>query len=99
MNLQDMEKNSAKAVSLLKAMANERRLQILCILHEQELSVGELCVKLQLSQSALSQHLAWLRRDGLVSTRKEAQTVFYSLSSQDVKEMIRLLHDLYCGIE
>ena len=69
-------KNSAKAVVLLKAMANERRLQILCLLHNQELSVGELCSKLELSQSALSQHLAWLRRDGLVNTRKEAQTVF-----------------------
>ncbi len=96
MNLQDMEKNSAQAVMLLKAMANERRLQILCILHNQELSVGELCAKLELSQSALSQHLAWLRRDGLVNTRKEAQTVYYTLSSEEVKAMIELLHTLYC---
>ncbi|NOH81262.1 winged helix-turn-helix transcriptional regulator [Vibrio sp. RE86] len=96
MNLQEMEKNSAQAVVLLKAMANERRLQILCLLHNQELSVGELCSKLELSQSALSQHLAWLRRDGLVNTRKEAQTVFYTLSSEEVKAMIQLLHDLYC---
>ncbi|MEL7291112.1 MAG: metalloregulator ArsR/SmtB family transcription factor [Pseudomonadota bacterium] len=97
MNLQEMEKNSAQAVVLLKAMANERRLQILCLLHNQELSVGELCNKLELSQSALSQHLAWLRRDGLVNTRKEAQTVFYTLSSQEVKAMIQLLHTLYCA--
>ncbi|AIU67790.1 transcriptional regulator [Vibrio coralliilyticus] len=97
MNLQEMEKNSAKAVVLLKAMANERRLQILCLLHNQELSVGELCSKLELSQSALSQHLAWLRRDGLVNTRKEAQTVFYTLSSEEVKSMIHLLHSLYCS--
>ncbi|WP_375751239.1 ArsR/SmtB family transcription factor [Vibrio sp. HN007] len=97
MNLQDMEKNSPRAVALLKAMANERRLQILCILHDTELSVGELCQKLNLSQSALSQHLAWLRRDGLVSTRKEAQTVYYSLHSMEVKEMIHLLHKLYCA--
>ena len=97
MNLQEMEKNSAKAVALLKAMANERRLQILCILHEQELSVGELCAMLELSQSALSQHLAWLRRDGLVATRKEARTVYYSLSSYKVKEMIKLLNSLYCN--
>lgn len=96
MNLKDMEQNSAKAVVLLKAMANERRLQILCMLHNQELSVGELCVKLQLSQSALSQHLAWLRRDGLVTTRKEAQTVYYTLKSEEVKAMIKLLHSLYC---
>lgn len=92
-----MEKNSAKAVVLLKAMANERRLQILCLLHNDELSVGELCSKLELSQSALSQHLAWLRRDGLVITRKEAQTVYYTLSSNEVKEMIKLLHSMYCS--
>ena len=98
MNLQEMEKNSAKAVVLLKAMANERRLQILCLLHNQELSVGELCSKLELSQSALSQHLAWLRRDGLVNTRKEAQTVFYTLSSEEVKSMIHLLHSLYLSL-
>lgn len=97
MNLQEMEKNSAQAVALLKAMANERRLQILCLLHSQELSVGELCMKLELSQSALSQHLAWLRRDGLVNTRKEAQTVYYSLKSEEVKQMIHLLHNLYCA--
>ncbi|EGR2796511.1 ArsR family transcriptional regulator [Vibrio navarrensis] len=96
MNLKEMEQNSAKAVVLLKAMANERRLQILCMLHNQELSVGELCSKLELSQSALSQHLAWLRRDGLVLTRKEAQTVYYTLKSEEVKAMIKLLHSLYC---
>ncbi|PMH39921.1 transcriptional regulator [Vibrio sp. 10N.286.49.B3] len=96
MNLQDMEKNSAQAVTLLKAMANERRLQILCLLHDKELSVGDLSTQLQLSQSALSQHLAWLRRDGLVATRKQAQTVYYSLSSTEVKAMIELLHGLYC---
>ncbi len=97
MNLQDMEKNSEKAVVLLKAMANERRLQILCMLHNQELSVGELCTKLGLSQSALSQHLAWLRRDELVTTRKEAQTVYYTLQSDEVKTLIQTLHGLYCA--
>lgn len=96
MDLHEMEKNSAQAVVLLKAMANERRLQILCILLEQELSVGELCSKLALSQSALSQHLAWLRRDNMVATRKEAQTVYYSLKSGEVKQMIELLHRLFC---
>ncbi|MGY6397770.1 ArsR/SmtB family transcription factor [Vibrio parahaemolyticus] len=97
MNLQEMEKNSAKAVVLLKAMANERRLQILCMLHNQELSVGQLCTKLELSQSALSQHLAWLRRDELVATRKEAQTVYYTLKSDEVKTLIQTLHGLYCA--
>lgn len=97
MDLDELEKKSAQAVVLLKAMANERRLQILCLLLRQELSVGELCAKLELSQSALSQHLAWLRRDQLVCTRKEAQTVYYSLNSEEVKAMMGLLYQLYCS--
>lgn len=96
MNLKMMEENSPQAVTLLKAMANERRLFILCLLLEEELSVGQIAEKLELSQSALSQHLGWLRKDALVSTRKESQTVFYSLNSHEVKSVIQLLHDLYC---
>ena len=96
MDLKRMEQNSAQAVVLLKAMANERRLFILCYLLDGEMSVGVMCEKLGLSQSALSQHLAWLRRDELVQTRKESQTVYYSIKSMEVKAMIQLLHDLYC---
>lgn len=96
MNIQQMSENSAQAVVLLKAMANENRLQILCLLHHQEMSVGELCKQLTLSQSALSQHLAWLKKDGLVKTRKEAQTVFYTLHSDEVIAIINVLHTLYC---
>ncbi|ARR48454.1 TPA: ArsR/SmtB family transcription factor [Photobacterium damselae] len=99
MDLQQMEQNAAQAVTLLKAMANERRLFILCYLLDGEMSVGIMSEKLGLSQSALSQHLAWLRRDGLVDTRKEAQTVYYFLSSPEVKQMITLLHSMYCGQE
>lgn len=95
MNRPENEASTAKAVTLLKAVANERRLQILCLLQEQELSVGKLGERLELSQSALSQHLAWLRRDGLVETRKVAQTVYYTLSSHEVKAIIRLLRQLY----
>lgn len=91
-----MRQNSVKAVSLLKALANENRLFILCHLLDNEMSVGEMNEQLGLSQSALSQHLAWLRRDGLVSTRKEAQQVYYSLSSDEAREMVMLLHKLYC---
>ena len=96
MNLKMMEENAPQAVALLKAMANERRIFILCLLLEGELSVGQIAEKLELSQSALSQHLGWLRKDELVSTRKESQTVFYSLNSEEVKSVIQLLHDLYC---
>ena len=96
MVVEEMEANAGRAVALLKALANERRLFILCQLLDKELSVGELNEVLGLSQSALSQHLAVLRRDELVETRKEAQTVYYSLSSNEVREMIGLLHKLYC---
>ncbi|GLP97152.1 ArsR/SmtB family transcription factor [Paraferrimonas sedimenticola] len=84
------------AVVLLKAMANERRLSILSyLLSKEEMCVGEMNEKLGLSQSALSQHLAWLRKDELVGTRKEAQTVYYSLKSEKVREMMGLLNRLY----
>ncbi|WP_434356758.1 metalloregulator ArsR/SmtB family transcription factor [Parasalinivibrio latis] len=92
-----MEQNAPQAVTLLKAMANERRLFILCYLLEGELSVGVMSEKVGLSQSALSQHLAWLRRDGLVKTRKEAQTVYYSLKSDEARKVMETLHSLYCA--
>ncbi|MEH8021700.1 MULTISPECIES: ArsR/SmtB family transcription factor [Rheinheimera] len=97
MNLQNMLKNSAKAVKLLKAVSNERRLLILCHLLEKELSVGEMNEKLELSQSALSQHLALLRKHKLVKTRKAAQTVYYSINSNEAEALIGLLHKLYCA--
>ncbi|MDX3774365.1 metalloregulator ArsR/SmtB family transcription factor [Chromatiaceae bacterium AAb-1] len=95
MNVQDMLKSSAKAVKLLKAVSNERRLVILCHLLEGELSVGEMNQKLTLSQSALSQHLALLRRYKLVKTRKSAQTVYYSANSKEAEALIGLMHELY----
>ncbi|MEE2002598.1 metalloregulator ArsR/SmtB family transcription factor [Alkalimonas sp. MEB108] len=97
MNLQEMRKNSAKAAKLLKAISNERRLLILCYLLEGEMSVGEMNDRLELSQSALSQHLALLRRNQLVKTRKEAQTVFYRIESDEVKAVMKVMHDLYCA--
>ncbi|GAA4360331.1 metalloregulator ArsR/SmtB family transcription factor [Kangiella marina] len=92
-----MQQNSAQAARFLKNISNEKRLLILCILHEKELSVGQLNDMLpNLSQSALSQHLALLRKEGLVSTRRDSQTIFYRLSSKEVAEIIHLLHKLYC---
>jgi DNA-binding transcriptional ArsR family regulator len=66
-------------------------------LSEGELSVGQLNELVPLSQSALSQHLAMLRREGLVETRREAQTIYYSLASGPAHKVIDLLHDIYCG--
>ncbi|MBS9402523.1 winged helix-turn-helix transcriptional regulator [Halomonas sp. TRM85114] len=80
-----------QATSLLKAMANDNRLRILCLLQEQELSVTELNQRLSLSQSALSQHLAILRREGLVSTRRASQTIYYSLSGDHARIVIDAL--------
>jgi len=97
MNIEAMQQNAPQAVTLLKALANERRLFILCYLLDGELSVGEMNQRLGLSQSALSQHLAWLRKDKLVKTRKEAQTVYYALRSDEVRSVIQLLHQLYCS--
>ncbi|UYF98409.1 MULTISPECIES: ArsR/SmtB family transcription factor [unclassified Halomonas] len=76
---------------LLKALANEKRLQILCLLAEAELSVTQINQQLALSQSALSQHLAILRRDGLVQTRRESQTIYYSLKSESARAILSAL--------
>ncbi|MHC9511942.1 ArsR/SmtB family transcription factor [Kangiella sp. M94] len=93
----EMQKHSAEAAKLLKNISNEQRLMILCILLEKELSVGELNDLLpQLSQSALSQHLALLRNNDLVTTRRHSQTIYYSLASTEVARIIHLLHELYC---
>lgn len=91
-----MAAQAERATELLKAMAHPQRLRVLCLLVEGERSVGEINREIELSQSALSQHLARLRDEGLVATRKEAQTVFYRLAPGPALEVIRTLHDVYC---
>ena len=84
-----------EATALLKAMSNENRLRILCLLSESEMSVSELNSRLELSQSALSQHLAILRREGMVRTRRASQTIYYSLLGPNAAGVIRTLQQLY----
>jgi DNA-binding transcriptional ArsR family regulator len=84
-----------RASTLLKAMSNEHRLMILCRLLGGEMSVGELERHIGLSQSALSQHLARLRRDSLVKTRRQAQTIYYSLAGGEAIALIDALAHLY----
>lgn len=96
MNSADLEQNARKASALLKAMANERRLLVLCHLAHGEKSVTELERLVRLSQSALSQHLARLRRDGLVVTRRAAQTIYYSLVGREAGAIMETLYNLYC---
>ncbi|MEH6472719.1 MAG: metalloregulator ArsR/SmtB family transcription factor [Halopseudomonas sp.] len=96
LSIEQMRENASQAAQFLKAIANENRLMILCHLDGKELSVTELNQHLDLSQSALSQHLAVLRRDGLVSTRRESQTIFYSLRGEGAIKVIHSLHDMFC---
>ena len=90
-------KQAEQAVGLLKSMANECRLLVLCHLAvEGELSVTQLQERVGLGQSALSQHLAKLREEGLVATRKESQTVFYRVCDPKAEQLLAILHDLFC---
>lgn len=91
-----MRAHAGDASRLLRALANENRLMILCLLADGERSVGQLNGEVDLSQSALSQHLAVLRNEGLVCTRRDAQTIYYSLAEGPAGRVIHLLHDLYC---
>ena len=95
MDVKEVERNIEVAVNLLKALSNERRLLIICALYKGEKSVGELEQIVGLSQSALSQHLARLRRDGLVNTRRHAQTIYYSMNDKATEAVLKCLYDIY----
>jgi DNA-binding transcriptional ArsR family regulator len=95
MDVKEVERNIEVAVNLLKALSNERRLLTICALYKGEKSVGELEQIVGLSQSALSQHLARLRRDGLVNTRRNAQTIYYSMNDRATEAVLKCLYDIY----
>lgn len=99
MDLTKFEDSARRASTLLKAMSNEHRLMILCQLTKGEKCVSELERIIGLSQSALSQHLARLRRDEVVKTRRDAQTIYYSLSGPEARAIIETLYDFYCAVE
>ncbi len=96
-DLARLQESAAHAATLLKVMANPSRLIILCQLAEGEKSVGELESVVGLSQSALSQHLGVLRQQGVVTTRRAAQSIFYSLASEEVQTVMLALHDVFCA--
>lgn len=96
MNLDALRSHADEAANLARALANPYRLMILCELHKGERSVGALERAVGLRQSPLSQHLAKLRRDGWVATRRESQTVYYTLASAKIAQVIALLYRLYC---
>jgi DNA-binding transcriptional ArsR family regulator len=95
MSTASLQQHFKKASRVLKAMSNPHRLHILCELQGEECSVGELVRRVGLSQSALSQHLARLRRDELVTTRREAQTIYYSLASGEIRAILQTLQKIY----
>jgi ArsR family transcriptional regulator len=95
-DITDFEAGAAQAAKLLRALANERRLLILCQLVEGERSVGELQPRVGLSQSALSQHLAVLREDGVVATRREGQTIWYRIDDPAAGRLMATLADIFC---
>lgn len=96
MELAELEGKAAEVSGLLRVMSNQWRLLILCNLAEGEHSVQELQKLVGLGQSALSQHLAILRYEGLVSTRREAQSIFYSIASAEAERLLGTLYEIYC---
>jgi DNA-binding transcriptional ArsR family regulator len=97
MNITELKPRADEAAELLAAMANPKRLLILCNLVDEELSVGELGERVALGQSPLSQHLSKLRALKLVAARRDGQLVRYRLASRDVARVLKTLHGIYCG--
>ena len=95
-NTDEMKSRASEASALLAALANEKRMLILCHLVNQERSVGELATALGVRQSTISQHLALLRRDGIVEQRRAAQSQFYSLVGDEARAILETLYSLYC---
>ncbi|WP_371258363.1 ArsR/SmtB family transcription factor [Magnetospira sp. QH-2] len=96
MDVDVLERNVREASGLLKCLSNDRRLMIVCELSSGEKSVGALEERVGLTQSALSQHLARLRKDGIVRTRRDSQRIYYSLVDANVTRMLETLAELYC---
>ena len=96
MNMGELQSRALRAAGLLKAMSNPVRLMVLCQLAEGEKSVGELERIVDISQSALSQHLAVLRQRGLVAARRAGQSIFYSLDGPEAPALLAALYEVYC---
>jgi ArsR family transcriptional regulator, virulence genes transcriptional regulator len=95
-NPEDMQASADEASELLKALANRYRLLIICQLIDGERSVGELADFLNIRDSTVSQHLALLRRDGLVASRRDGQTIWYSIASERARKLLETLYNIFC---
>ena len=96
-NVDQMLTAADEASGLLKALANRHRLIIICQLIGKERSVGELAALLKIRDLTVSQHLALLRKDGLVTARRDGQTIWYSIGSPQARELVRTLYRVYCA--
>lgn len=93
-----LQEGAGKAAALLKAIGNENRLLVLCLLIQMgEMSVGAMLEHIPLSQSALSQHLGRMREEGLVAYRRESQTLYYRIANPDVEKIVAVLKSIYCA--
>lgn len=99
MNIKNMEVSVGKASALLRALANERRLMILCQLVEQEKSVGVLAEQLGIAQAMISQQLTILKKEGLVRSRRQGQSIFYTLDNDAAVKILQTLYETYCPSE
>jgi ArsR family transcriptional regulator, virulence genes transcriptional regulator len=97
MHVNDIEPVAEQVSELMKVLSNKHRLLVLCRLVEGEKSVGQLARLLGVREQAMSQQLALLRKDGLVRTRREGQTIHYALARDDVRRLMGFLYDTYCG--
>jgi DNA-binding transcriptional ArsR family regulator len=97
MNISELAPRADDAAELLAAMANPKRLLILCNLLDEELSVGALSERVELAQSPLSQHLARLRALKLVAARRDGQSIKYRLASPEVAAVLNTLHGIFCA--
>lgn len=96
LDIAQFQASAGEAAKLLRALGNERRLMILCQLADGERSVGDLQPRVGLSQSALSQHLAVLREEGVVATRREAQTIWYRIADPAALKLVATLAEIFC---
>lgn len=96
MDPKELAQNAEDVAAILKKLSNPYRLMILCCISENELTVGDLNKQVDLSQSALSQHLAKLRESNIVATRRESQTIYYRIANDKVKELLVILQEKFC---
>lgn len=97
-SIEQMTSASDQASALLKTLGHRHRLLLLCLLVERERSVGDLAASLGLRESSASQHLALLRRDGVVRGRRDGQTIWYSIASEPARRVLEAVHGYYCAV-